>query len=104
VISDKPWNGSPSNYTSAEAYCKACLIDENPSGQRKVKGNCSLPVYDPSGALNRNAVHAAAAALVGARGGVQAKPSSKRAAARKLISLYRQLKEQAPDALRRLAG
>jgi len=104
-VSDKPWDGSPANYSNAVTFCNACLVNENEGAKQNwTKANCSLPVYDPDGNLNRTAVHAAAAALAGSRGGVKAKPSSKRAAARKLISLYRQLQEQVPDSIRRLAG
>lgn len=104
-VSDKPWSGDPAAYSNAVTYCKACLINENDGPKQNwTKANCKLPVYEPGGDLNRTAVRSAAASLAGARGGVQAKPSSKRAAARTLISLYRQLKEQAPDLLRRLAG
>lgn len=103
-ISDRPWGQiSERDYPDAEAFCDACLIDLNPPGAAKVKAQCKLPVREPGGALNRNAVHAAAAALVGARGGVQAPPAAKREAARALIRLYRQLDEEAPASLRRLA-
>lgn len=104
-VSDKRWSGDPARYSNAVTYCNACLVNENDGAKQNwTKANCSLPVYEPGGDLNRTAVHAAAAALAGARGGVTAKPASKRAAARKLISLYRQLQEQVPDSIRRLAG
>jgi len=104
-ISNKPWGRiSESDYKDAAAFCKACLIDLNEPGEEKTKANCKLPVYEPGGALNRNAVHAAAAALAGARGGVQAPPEEKRKAARKLIRLYRELDEEPPESLRRIAG
>lgn len=104
-ISNKPWsNISESDYKDAEEYCDACLIDLNESGEDKVKALCKLPVYEPNGALNRNAVHAAAAALAGARGGVDAPLEAKRKAARKLIALYRELEEEPPESIKRLAG
>jgi len=40
-----------------------------------------FPVREPDGTLNGNAVHAAAAALAGARGGVKASPEKKHKAA-----------------------
>jgi len=105
AISDKPWGSiSESDYQDAEAFCGACLIDLNPAGKPKVKALCKLPVKEPGGAVNRNGVHAAAAVLGGARGGVDAPPEEKRAAARKLIRLYAQMNEEPPDSLRRLAG
>ncbi len=104
-ISNKPWSSvSESDYQDAAVFCKASLIDLNPPGEEKVKGNCKLPVYEPGGALNRGAVHAAAAVLAGARGGVQAPPEEKRKAARKLLRLYSELEEEPPESLRRLAG
>ena len=104
MATDAAWDGSASNYKDTDAYCQACLIDENEAGQDKVQSKCKLPVYSPSGALNSNAVHAAAAALAGARGGVSSSPQSKKAAAKKLIRLYGELKETPPDSLKKLAG
>lgn len=106
AISKKPWGQfSDSDYPDAQAFCDASLINLN-SGPRSdwTKSNCKLRVYEPGGDLNVNGVHAAAAVLAGARGGVDAPAQAKRSAAKKLVSLYRELKEQAPDAVRRLAG
>jgi len=104
-ISNRPWGEiTEADYKDAVAFCKACLIDLNETGEEKVKAKCKLPVYEPNGALNRNAIHAAAAALAGARGGVQAPLAEKRKAARKLIALYRELKEEPPESIKRLAG
>ncbi len=116
----KPWDGSASRYDDPEDYCNASLIDENPAGKPKTKALCSLPVYEPSpndpvggppgdnpkhkvGPLNINAVHAAAAALAGGRGGVKASPQSKKQAARKLVKIYGELKEDVPPSLKQLA-
>ena len=41
------WDGSASNYDSTEAYCKACLIDVNPTGEKKKQSHCMLPVRKP---------------------------------------------------------
>jgi|SRR5579859_4375931 len=103
-FSDSSWDGSASQYSSTEAYCSACLIDLNPSGQDKVQSKCKLPVKDTNGNVNRNAVHAAAAALAGGRGGVNAPPAEKKKAAKALIRYYGQMKEDAPDSLKRIAG
>lgn len=104
-FSNKPWGSiSESDYEDAEAFCAACLIDLNPSGKEKIKSLCKLPVKEPNGTYNRNAIHAAAAALAGARGGVDAPPEAKRKAARKLIRLYREMNEEPPESLRRIAG
>lgn len=103
AVVNTAWDGSASNYADADAYCKASLIDENPAGQDKVKSLCSLPVYEANGDLNANAVHAAASALAGGRGGVKASPASKKAAAKKLVKLYGQLQEDAPPSIKSMA-
>lgn len=104
AISEKAWsNFSAADYADAAAYLKACLIDQSEPGEPDTKGAGKLPVYEPDGALNRAACHAAAAVLAGARGGVEATGPEKQAAARKLIRLYGQLKEEPPDSLVRLA-
>ena len=84
-----------------EQWARACLIKpERPTS----KAMCKLPVREPDGTLNRNGIHAAAGALAGARGGVNAPPEQKRAAARKILGYYRELKEDAPESLYRVAG
>ena len=106
AVSNAPWGDvSESDYASAGDFCDACLVNLNDGPRsRWSKSKCKLPVRMPrTGALNRGGVHAAAAALAGARGGVQAPPDVKRAAARKLISLYRELDEDPPEAVRQLA-
>lgn len=106
AVSDEPWsNFSEADYPTAAAYCSACLIDLNPTGADKTKANCKLPVYEPDdGDLNRNGVHAAAARLAGAGGGVEAPAAAKAGAARKLMRLYGELSETCPDSIRRMAG
>lgn len=105
-VSKRPWRHfKPADYEVPQRYCFYSLINNNavPKGEWAFEA-CLLPVYEPNGDLNRTGVHAAAAALAGARGGVHANPQTKRAAARKLIGLYGQLKEPVPDSIRRLAG
>lgn len=104
-FSDRPWGQiSESDYEDADAFCAACLIDLNPPGKEKTKALCKLPVKEPGGAYNRNAIHAAAAALAGARGGVKAPPEAKAKAARALVRLYREMDEEPPESLKRMAG
>ena len=106
-ISDRDWSEtSESDYANADEYCDACLIDLNPAGEEKKKDRCKLPVREPKslgGKLNRNAVHAAAVVLAGGRRGVDAPRGEKRKAARKLVELYRELDEDPPDSIRKLA-
>lgn len=107
AVSNEPWsNFSDSDYSDAGAFCDASLINLN-DGPRSgwTKANCKLRYKEPDGDVNRNGVHAAAAVLAGGRGGVQAPADAKRAAARKLVSVYRNdLKETPPESLMRLAG
>lgn len=104
-FTNAPWDGGAvESGQSAEAFCRCCLIDANEGGE-KSKAACKLPIRStPGGPYNTNAIAAAAAALAGARGGVDASPELKRRAARKLLSLYSELGRPAPDALKRIAG
>jgi phage head maturation protease len=101
AVSNRPWSDfTQADYTD-EQWARACLID---TGEGAGKQRYKLPVREPSGALNRNAVHAAGGGHgVGAVTGVS--PDKKRAAARKLVSLYRNdLNEDPPEGLMTAAG
>lgn len=97
-ISEKPW----SDYTEADytlmQWHNACLIHQH-VGPPTSKAQCKLPVKTPNGALNRNGVHAAAAALAGARTPLQASEEEKAKAAAALRRYYSQLGETPPDSL-----
>jgi len=98
-ISEKPWSEYTKADYSIEQWHAACLIHIH-EGAPTSKSQCKLPVKTPNGAVNRNGVHAAAAALAGARGGlkgVSAEQKSKAAGA--LRRYYSQLDETAPDSL-----
>jgi hypothetical protein len=89
--SDKPWSDFTQADYSDSQWARACLVHR--AGETG-KSAYSLPVREPSGALNRNAVHAAAARLN------QLQPASLRAgAAAKLRALYKQLGEEPPASL-----
>ncbi len=104
-FSDKPWSQfSDSDYADADALCTASLIDLNKPGEAKVKSLCKLRVKEPGGTLNRNGIHAAVVALVGGRGGVNAPPEEKRKAAKRLMGLYREMQEEPPESLKRMAS
>ena len=104
AISSVPWSSvTAADYTEAQ-WARACLIDTRASGDPVTKGAYTLPVRMPNGDVNRNALGAAAAALAGARGGVQASREAKKSAARKLIRLYHEAQMEPPDSLRRMAG
>jgi len=101
-ISEKPW----SDYTEAdytlEQWYRACLIHQH-DGPPTSKSQCKLPVKTPNGALNRNGVHAAAAALAGARSPINATSEQKAKAASALRGYYSQLGETPPDSLKQSA-
>jgi hypothetical protein len=102
-ISNRPWGEvSEADYDVGQWH-RACLIHTH-DGEPESKAECKLPVREPSGTLNRNGVHAAAAALAGARGGVSAPADAKRNAARRLRSLYRELEEDPPESVVRMAA
>lgn len=102
AVSDADWDGSASRFT-IEQWRASCLI--GPSEDSTSKNDYKLPVKEPSGDVNSNAVHAAAAALAGGRGGVDAPTAAKEKAAKTLVGLYRnQLKEDPPDSILELAG
>ena len=86
AITKKPWDGSAARFTD-EQYKRSCLIDRG--GDDPVKQRCSLPVSEPNGDINVNAL-AAAAGRSGARGRPQASSEQKAAAARKLRRYYSQ--------------
>lgn len=102
AVSDKPWSRFSESDYDEEQWYEACLI-KPPKSEYKAKAQCKLPVREPNGMLNRNGVHAAAAALAGARGGVKASPEEKRKAARVLLRLYRELEEEPPESIKRIA-
>lgn len=105
ATTDKSWDGSASRWPDTASYCDSCAINTN-TGDRAdwTQSNCKLPYKEPNGDINTNALSAAAAALNGARGGVQASASDKRKAARALIRGYQEAKMDVPDGLKQVAG
>lgn len=98
-ISETPWsNWTKADYT-LEQWHAACLIHTH-EGTATSKSECKLPVKTPDGTLNRNGVHAAAAALAGARGGLKGvSAEQKTKAANALKRYYSQLDEDPPESL-----
>lgn len=97
-ISMVAWGDIKESDYTVEQWHRACLIHQH-QGPPTSKAQCKLPVRTPTGALNRHGVHAAAAALAGARGGVNASRAEKEAAAKALVSHYKELDEQLPKTL-----
>jgi len=96
----------PGKELDAAAYCAVCLIDTNPKGKAKIKELCKLPVRSrPGGPYNKNALRAAAAALLGARDGVKGVSASvRRQVAKRLVRLMREAKMTVGPTILRLAG
>jgi hypothetical protein len=97
AVTRKPWDGSAARFTD-EQYQRSCLIDRG--GDAPVKQRCSLPVLEPNGDLNANALGAAAGRL----NQVQATSAQKATAARKLIRYYGQADMDPPASLRAIAA
>ena len=98
-----PWS-SPESELSSTDFCKVCLIDENPDGAEKIKAKCKLPIRSRPGApINSNAVYAAAGGY-GVTRVTGTSPAAKKKAANRLISLYKEMGETAPEAIYRVAG
>jgi hypothetical protein len=97
-LSEKPWSDYTASDYTVEQWHAACLIHQH-EGAPTSKNQCKLPVKTPNGAVNRNAVHSAAAALAGARGGVHASSEEKASAAKALIRYYHQMDEKPPPSL-----
>jgi HK97 family phage prohead protease len=94
----KPWDGSAARFTDEE-YQRSCLIDRG--SDAPIKERCSLPVLEPNGDLNANALGAAAGRL-SAVGNVS--PAMKASAARKLVRYYRLADMEVPPNVQRLAS
>ena len=98
-LSEEPWSNWTKADYSVEQWHAACLIHTH-DGEPTSKSECKLPVKTPDGALNRNGVHAAAAALAGARGGLKGVSDDQRKkAAGALRRYYAQLDEEPPESL-----
>lgn len=103
AISNKPWGDFTEADYTLEQWHRACLVHLH-DGDPTAKSQCKLSVREPDGTLNRNGIHAAAAALAGARTPLDAPPEQKRRAARELVRLYKQAQEVAPESTYRIAG
>lgn len=98
-ISEKSWSDYTKADYSIEQWHAACLIHIH-DGAPTSKSQCKLPVKTPNGAVNRNGVHSAAAALAGARGGLKGvSADQKSAASNALRRYYAQLDEDPPESL-----
>lgn len=96
AVSDKPWSDFSQADYSLEQWKKACVV--HPDADSDVKSDYKLPIREPNGTLNRNAVHAAAGRVH------QLDDASKSKAAKTLLTAYKTLQEDPPTALTELAG
>lgn len=85
ATSNAPWDGSASRFTPQQ-WKASCLIDTG-EGDPNSKERYKLPVKEPNGDLNANAVRAAMARLPQ----TQAPAAEKQAAMRKLLAYRKQL-------------
>jgi hypothetical protein len=97
TVSSRPWSDINESDYNLEQWVKACLI--HPDAPTQAKKDYKLPVREPNGILNRNGLHAAASALAGGRGGVDATPKQKSAAASKLGEYYKIIGSQLPESV-----
>jgi HK97 family phage prohead protease len=99
--SSKAWDGSPSRFTD-EQYARSCVLDRakcSEAGRElPAKQRYSLPIREPGGGLNADAVHAAAARINQVQACAEAIASAKAA----LRRAYGQLGEEAPDSIKSL--
>jgi hypothetical protein len=107
AVTEKPWDGSAGRFQDAE-YARSCVLDLadcSPAAKDKTaKERYKLPIKEPNGDLNVNALGTAAAALAGARSPIKACQAAKKNAAKKLMRAYAQARVDAPESLESLAG
>jgi len=90
-VSEEPWDGSASRFTP-EQWHASCILHTH-TGAPKSKSECKLPIKEPGGAINRAAVHAAAARF----NQVDAPSEAKQKAKAALRSAYKQIGEEPAD-------
>lgn len=101
AVSDTPWSNFTPGDFSSQQWARSCVIDTE-NGDRESKDRYRLPVREPSGTVNRNAVQQAAKEITKVEG---VTPDARTKAARSLITLYRtELAETPPDGLLSIAG
>lgn len=103
MVSTKPWSDYKESDYTLEQWHNACIIHQH-QGPPTSKSQCKLPIKTPGGAINVNGVHAAAAVLAGARGGVDATPHEKVDAASFLVRIYKKMDEKPPDSIVNVLG
>lgn len=97
-FSKTPWSQfKKADYTD-DQWKKACLIcDKDCMEESTSKSCCKLPVKEPDGTYNINAIKAAYGALQGARGGVDLTKAQQTSAMTQLKRLYEQAGLEIPS-------
>lgn len=89
-----PWDGSPSRFSDSQ-WAASCVLDRGASAGT-AKTRYSLPIREPGGALNANAVAAAAGRLNQVKDAAASAISAAKAALR---SAYKTLGKTPPDSI-----
>lgn len=101
------WDGSASRFTDQQ-WARSCILDRadcsTAAEKMSAKERYSIPILEPSGALNTTALGYASGALMGARSPVKACPAAKKNAAKRLVAAYDRAKLDAPEDVETLAG
>lgn len=92
-VSDKAWSDFTQADYDDDQWYRATVLHTN--GDSRAKGDNKLPIREPDGTLNRNAVHAAASRF----NQVDAPAEAKSAAAAALRGAYDALEEEPPEVL-----
>ena len=107
AVTTKPWSGDAGRF-SDEEWAHSCILDMGDCSaagkEMTAKQRFKLPILEPNGDLNANALGSAAGALNDARTTLKACPAAKTAAAKKLVSAYDSAKLDAPEHVEQLAG
>ena len=91
-VSDKPWSDFSQADYSDEQWKAACILHKCDGMEKSCHG---LPIKEPGGALNRNAVHAAASRFNQVQAPAEAKAKAKAA----LRGAYKQIGEDPPEGI-----
>ena len=100
-FTDASWS-TPESDLSVEQFCSVCLVDLNPKGAEKAKGNCKLPLRSSPGAPYNKAAIRNAMGRIFQMKGVPAE--AKRKAARRLVSLANEAGIDVGPSVMKLAG
>lgn len=107
AVTTKPWSGDAARFSDAE-WSNSCILDMGlcsaAAKEMTPKQRYKLPILEPNGDLNANALGSAAGALNDARTSLQACQAAKIAAAKKLVTAYDTAKLDAPEHVETMAG